>query len=113
MKPNRFEWLDQERERVAREGTGVRYVGYVYAQYLKRSSGMALAMLPIMFVIQALPHTPDGPVQPYAALITGVVLAAFSILMLRLMKPSGLVFSWALWTTFGMGCLALLTGLLS
>ena len=61
---HRYEWLDGERECVAREGTGARYVGFVYAQHLKRSAGMMLAMLPIIGVILALPQNPDGPIQP-------------------------------------------------
>jgi hypothetical protein len=113
MKPNRFEWLDEERQRVAREGTGARYVGYVYALHSKRSGGMMLAMLPIIFIIQALPQTPDGPVEPRAALLTGIVLAASSIVALRCLKPAGLVSKWALWTTLGMGCLMILMGLLT
>ena len=113
MKPNRYEWLDHENERVAREGTGARYVGYVYALHLKRVGGMLLAMLPIILIIQALPETPNGPVQPRAALITGMILSASSIAALRWLKPAGLVSFWALWTTSGMGCLMLLVGLLT
>jgi hypothetical protein len=48
MKPNRFEWRDEERQRVAGEGTGARYLGYVYAQHMKRSGGFALGMLPTL-----------------------------------------------------------------
>ncbi len=113
MKPNRFEWLDEERKRVAREGTGARYVGYVYAQHLKRSGGMMLAMLPIIFIIQALPQTPDGPVEPRAALVTGLALTALSATTLRWLKPAGLILNWGLWTTLGMGCLMILMGLLT
>ena len=113
MKPNRFEWLEQERERVAREGTGARYVGYVYARHLKRSGGMMLALLPIIFIIQALPQNPDGPVEPRAALMTGIVLAALSAITLRWLKPAGLMSNWGLWTTLAMGCLMILIGLLT
>ncbi|THG39121.1 hypothetical protein [Sphingomonas olei] len=113
MKPDRYEWLHEERERVAREGTGARYVGYVYAQHLKRSGGMMLAMLPIIFIIQALPQTPAGPVQPRAALVTGIVLAALASAAFRWLKPAGLVPKWALWTTLGMGCLMFAIGLLT
>jgi hypothetical protein len=113
MKPNRYEWLDHEHERVAREGTGARYVGYVYARHLKRVGGMLLAMLPIILIIQALPENPSVPVQPRAALITGMVLAVSSAAALRWLKPAGLVSFWALWVTLGMGCLMLLAGLLT
>lgn len=113
MKPNRFEWLDEERQRVAWEGTGARYVSYLFAQNAKRSNGIALAMLPIIFILQALPRTPGGPVEPRALLLAGIVLAAFSIVGLRWLKPARLVSKWALWTTFGMGCLVLLMGLLT
>jgi hypothetical protein len=113
MNHNRYEWLEQERERLAREGTGARYVGYVYAQHLKRSGGIMLAMLLIIFILEALPQTPEGPVQPCAALIAGMVLAASSVASLRWLSPTGLVTIWALRTTFGMGCLMLLVGLLT
>lgn len=113
MKPDRYEWLNEERERVAREGTGVRYVGHVYAQHLKRSGGMMLAMLPIIFIIQALPQTPNGPVQPRAALVTGIVLTALASAALRWLKPAGLMSKWATWTTLGMGWLMFLMGLLT
>lgn len=112
MKPSRFEWRDQERQRVAREGTGARYLSYVYAQHLKRFGGIMLAMLPIGFIMQALAQTPDDPVEPRAAHLTGLVLVVFSGVALRWFKPTGPMTKWALWTTFGMGCLIPLMELL-
>jgi len=113
MKPDRYEWLNEECERVARDETGARHVSDVYADHLKRAGGLMLAMVLIIFIIQALPQTPDGPVQPRAVLVTGIVFAGFSSAVLRWLKPAGVMSNWALWTTLGMGCLMFLIGLLT
>ncbi len=72
---------------------------YIYTQHAKRSGGMMLAMIPIVSIIQALPQTSDGPVEPHAALVTGLILAALSAAALRWLKPTGLILNWGLWTT--------------
>jgi len=113
MNPDRYEWLNDERERFAREGAGARHVSYVYAEHLKRAGGMMLAMLLIIFIITGLPQTPDGPVQRRAALVTGIVFVAFSSAVLGWLKPAGIMSNWAIWTTLGMGCLMVLIGMLT
>jgi hypothetical protein len=113
MKPDRYEWLKEEHERVAREGTGIRHVSDVCAEHLKRAVGLMLAMFLIILILQSLPQTPDGPVRPRAALVTGIVFAAFSSATLHQLKPPAVMAKWALWTTLGMGCLMVLVGLLN
>ncbi|NII59863.1 Ni,Fe-hydrogenase III large subunit [Sphingomonas aerolata] len=110
MKPDRYEWLNGERERVADEDTGARHVSDVYAELLMRAGSVMVAMLLIIVVLQALPQTPEGLVQPRAALITGIILAAFSSAVLHWLKPARIMAKWALGTTLGMGCLLLLIG---
>lgn len=111
MKPNRFEWLGQERERVAREGTGAQYVSYVSTRYLKRSGGMSLAVLLIFFIAAALPLSSDGVPKPLPVLVTGIVLTALSTTILRSLRPAGLMLKSGLWTTVCFGSLMILAGL--
>lgn len=113
MKPNRYEWLNEERDRVKREGAGARHVSDVYAEHLKRAGGLMLAMFLIILILQSLPQTPDGTVRPRAALVTGIVFVAFSSATLHWLKPAAVMPKWALWTTLGMGCLMVLIGLLT
>jgi Fe2+ transport system protein B len=113
MKPDRYEWLNEEQERVAREDTGLQRVSDVYAKHLMRAGGLMVAMLLIIVILQSLPQNPDGTVQPRAALVTGIVFAAFSSATLHWLKPAGVMSQWALWTTLVMGCLMLLVGLLT
>jgi len=110
MRPDRNGWLNGERERIAHEGTGARHVSDVYAELLMRAGGLMLAMLMIICVLKALPQTPDGLVQPRAASVTGIILAAFSSAVLHWLKPAGIMAKWALGTSLGMGCLLLLIG---
>lgn len=112
MKPNRFEWLDQERERVAREGTGAQYVSYVYTRYSKRSAGMALAVILIFSLLGKLPLSSEGTPEPLPVLVTGIVLAALSTMILRRLRPAGLMLKSGLWTTVGFGSLLTVAGLL-
>lgn len=112
MKPDRYEWLNGEHERGANEGTGARHVSDVYAELLMRAGGLMLAMLLIIVVLQALPRTSAGTVQPPAALLTGIVLVAISSAVLYSLKPAGIVSNWAMWTTFTMGCVISAIGLL-
>jgi len=112
MKLDRYEWRNEARETVASEGLGARHVSDVYAEHLKRAGGLMLALLVIILILQGLPQTPDGVVQPRAALVTGIVFVAFSSATLHFLKPAGVMSKWALWTTLGMGCLMVLIGLL-
>jgi hypothetical protein len=113
MKPDRYAWLNEERKRLAREGLSARHVSDVCTEHLKRAGGLMLAMILIICILQGLPQTPGGPVQPRAALVTGIVFAAFSSATLHWLKPTGVMSKWALWTTAGMGCLMVLIGLLA
>lgn len=111
MKRDQYEWLNGERERVAHEGTGARHVSDVYAELLMRAGGLMLAMVMIIVVLEALPQTTEGLVQPRAALVTSIILAAFSSTVLHWLQPAGIMAKWALWTALGMGCLLFLIGL--
>ena len=108
MKPDRYEWQNEERKRVKHEGASGRHVSDAYTELLMRAGGLMLAMILMIVVLQALPRTPEGTIQPRAVLVTGIILAAFSSAVLHWPKPVEIVAKWALGTTLGMGCLLLL-----
>jgi hypothetical protein len=105
VKNDRFEWLHQERARVAPEGTGARYVRYQLRQYYLRSVGIAVATLPVFLIMDKLPARSDGHLQPIPVFVLGLGTLAAGIVALRSGARRYLVGWWAGWTAIGFGAL--------
>jgi hypothetical protein len=72
---------------------------------------MSLAVLLTFFIAAALPLSSDGVPKSHWVLVTGIVLTALSTIILRRLRPAGLMLKSGLWTTVGFGSLMILAGL--
>jgi hypothetical protein len=73
---------------------------------------MALAVIVIFSIMGTLPLSSDGSPEPLPVLVTGIVLAALSTMILRSLRPAHLMLKSGLWTTVGFGSLLTVAGLL-
>jgi len=112
MKPNRYEWLHQERARVAREGTGHQFVTYQLRRHYLRSLGIAGVMLPLITALTKLPTQPTGAVRSFPLLVLALATIIIGVFTLRSGISRHLAGWWAGWTAVGFGALLILASLL-
>jgi hypothetical protein len=105
MKPDRFEWLHQEKSRVAREGTGRQFVQYQIRQHYLRSIGIFGVMLPVILIMTKLPTQTEGPLKPLPLLFVGLGTVTIGAVGLLTGARRCLVGWWAVSTAISFGVL--------